>query len=343
MFTSSDIRNKKKFPCDKCGLTYTGLKTLQNHKKQRHCDMCPGTFIRPKLLVDHMKKIHGLDIRLKMAKTRGRVQSASQPAVRTQPVDPPANQLEEVQPTSQPTGPASQPMEVNEDQPGDQSMDMVMEEEPPGSHSPPPGPSRPPESQETQASQQLPLPNAEELPALEEAHHTYIPTIIHVPKAARGEFTRVLTDLYVRLARVPEAHTLWTLLLIFPRAILYAGWGPRQADTRSQAKQVLSRLSRWRHGEYRQLWDEAIAATKPSPKSRRRAAEEDKSQEERNIVRATKLAQQGQYTRSLQALTSAGLAQQDSATVEVLKAKHPTTENPPTLKPQGDTPQMSFS
>ena len=55
------------------------------------------------------------------------------------------------------------------------------------------------------------------------------------------------------------------------------------------------------------------------------------------------LAQEGQYTRSLQALTSAGLAQQDRSTVEAMKAKHPTAENPPTLKPQNDTPQMSFS
>ena len=284
MFTSTDLRYKKKFPCDKCKLTYTGLKTLQNHKKTRHCDKCPGTFTRPKLLVEHVMKTHGLDIGPKMARIRGRAQSASQPAVRaqpvtlgqaSQPVGPPASQLEEVQPTSQPTGPASQPMQENEDQPGDQSMDLEMEEEPPGSHSPPgpwppeppgpPGPSRPPESQGTQASQQLPLPNTGELPTLEEAHHTYIPTIIHIPKAARGEYTRVQTDLYVRLARVPEAHTLWTLLLIFPRVILHAGRGPRQADARSQAKQVLSRLSRWRQGEYRQLWDEAIAATKPPP------------------------------------------------------------------------------
>ena len=129
----------------------------------------------------------------------------------------------------------------------------------------PPGPQGPPESQGTQASQQLPPPNTGELPTLEEAHHKYIPTIIHIPMAARGEYTRVQTDLYNRLARVPEAHTLWTLLLIFPRIILHAGRGPRQADSCSQAKQVLSHLSQWRHGEYCQLWDEAIAATKPPP------------------------------------------------------------------------------
>ena len=284
-----------------------------------------------------MKKTHGLDIRLQMTKPRGRFQSASQPAVLTQPVDPLASQ----QKLNQPSGPASQPMD--EDQPEDQSLDMGMEEEPPGYHSPPPGPSGTPDSQGTQASQQPPPPITEDPPTLEEAHRTHIPTIIHIPKAARGEFTRVLTDLYVRLAKLPEVHTLWTLLLIFPRAILYAGRSPRQADARSQAKQVLSRLSRWRHGEYRQLWEEAIAATTPPSKSKHRVAEEDKSQEQRNVMRATKLAQQGQYTRSLQALTSAGLAQQDSATVEALKAKHPVAENPPTSRPQSDTPQMSFS
>ena len=50
---------KKKFPCEKCGLNYTGLKTLNNHKKARHCDKCPNTFVSPKLLTDHLRVKHG--------------------------------------------------------------------------------------------------------------------------------------------------------------------------------------------------------------------------------------------------------------------------------------------
>ena len=79
MFTSTDIRNKKKFPCDKCELTYSGHKTLQNHKKTRHCDKCPEIFTSPKQLIDHVMRAHGLDIGPRIARIRGRNQPASYP------------------------------------------------------------------------------------------------------------------------------------------------------------------------------------------------------------------------------------------------------------------------
>ena len=61
-----------------------------------------------------------------------------------------------------------------------------------------------------------------------------------------------------------------------------------------------------------------------------------------NAVCARRLAQQGEYTRAIQALTSAGLAEQSPATTRVMKEKHPVA-NFPTFQRSGDSPQLSFS
>ena len=52
-------KEKKKFPCEKCGIMFTGHKTLQNHKKARHCDKWQDAFVSPKVLVEHLLSKHG--------------------------------------------------------------------------------------------------------------------------------------------------------------------------------------------------------------------------------------------------------------------------------------------
>ena len=69
---------------------------------------------------------------------------------------------------------------------------------------------------------------------------------------------------------------------------------------------------------------------------------EEKTQQQKNVERATKLGQEGQYTRSLQALVSQGLADSSSAAVLAeMKAKHPQGQ-PPTI-PDTDVPPKAFS
>jgi len=60
-----------------------------------------------------------------------------------------------------------------------------------------------------------------------------------------------------------------------------------------------------------------------------------------NAVRITRLAQQGEYTRAIQALTSAGLAEQSPAMTRAMKKKHPVA-NLPTFQPSGVSPQLTF-
>ena len=117
----------------------------------------------------------------------------------------------------------------------------------------------------------------------------------------------------------------------------------RQADARAQAGLVKERLNRLRHGQYRELWDEAVSGAKVPARGKSRQAQTDATQEEKNAKRATRLAQEGQYTRSLNSLLSAGMAQHNRANIAEMKAKHPTAQHPLVYQPETTTPQMVLS
>ena len=151
-----------------------------------------------------------------------------------------------------------------------------------------------------------------------------------------------MTDLCNKVSERPEIHSLWVLLLIFPRCILPAVKGPRLADSYSQARGVRERLERWRKGEYRKLWEEAVSATK-IPVIGKKKVQSEPSQEEKNAKQAARLAQEGQYTRSLQSLLSAGMAQHSRATVREMQAKHPIAQQSSAFQPENSTTQMALS
>ena len=109
---------------------------------------------------------------------------------------------------------------------------------------------------------------------------------------------------------------------MFPRAIHPVPANRNQSDAYSQARIVKERLVRWGRGEYRELWDEATKLSRFQPRKKKKGVEEtEPSQEEQNSRRATRLAQDGQFTRALQALTSAGLVQDKRAALNTLRDK----------------------
>ena len=109
--------------------------------------------------------------------------------------------------------------------------------------------------------------------------------------------------IWSKIARSPEDTTrLLILEYIFAWCILPAGQNPRIGDAYSQTKMVMERLRWWGQEEYCQLWEEAVLMTKTPPKgkSRQKTGEperKEKSQEEKNAERSTKLAQEEQYTK----------------------------------------------
>ena len=69
-------KERKKFPCEKCGIMFSGHKTLQNHKKARHCNRCQDAFVSPKVLVEHLLTKHG---EVRVPRSRGRTASQTGP------------------------------------------------------------------------------------------------------------------------------------------------------------------------------------------------------------------------------------------------------------------------
>jgi hypothetical protein len=88
-----------------------------------------------------------------------------------------------------------------------------------------------------------------------------------------------------------------------------------------------------------------MVSIRPRVQKRRTASEQQpSSQEEKNAQRAGRLAQEGEYTRAVQALLSTGLAKHNRDTVREMRAKHPPPSHTSSFQPQtADSPQMSFS
>ena len=67
------------------------------------------------------------------------------------------------------------------------------------------------------------------------------------------------------------------------------------------------------------------------------------TQEKENAKRATTLAQEGQYARALQSLTSVGMAPDNASTKRALQAKHPPANGAQAQPPNTDVPQLTLS
>jgi hypothetical protein len=200
--------------------------------------------------------------------------------------------------------------------------------------------SSPPSQQSTPPlslpSQDIPV-NLDDLPPYHVVHRQYIPTITHIPKAARSDWTRLYTSVCYRVANNPANLANHILYSMLARVILPAGKAPPHPGDTTQAHKIKERIRRWRAGEFRALWEEAIALQKLPVKMRRKKKQQETevTQESRNAIRSSRLVKEGQYSRAAQALTSAGLVEQNTATTATMLQLHPQG---PRVIPRADEP-----
>ena len=147
------------------------------------------------------------------------------------------------------------------------------------------------------------------------------------------------------MADNPEDVSLWVLESIFPRLILLAVLGPRMGEAYSEARAVRERLRRWRLREYGELWDEAMEAFRLPPRARsgRAGGAYEKTLQEKKGERAAKIVKEGQYSKALQALTSAGMTKHTRETEDAMRSKHTPASQPSTFTSVQDIPQLQFS
>ena len=175
----------------------------------------------------------------------------------------------------------------------------------------------------------IPIDHHQEgLPTWEEAHSKSIPTIRHIPKAAREEWARTLGatvgDVIADIANPNK----WLLLYILARCVLKAQPRELGAAGRTAAHRVKEVCRRWRSGEAAALWNEAKGEVQVQARRgrRRRPREEEPTLEERNARKATSLIQEGQLSRAARALTSRGMDQTSPQALQEMRDKHPQRE-----------------
>ena len=187
------------------------------------------------------------------------------------------------------------------------------------------------------------------LPTLEEAHATHIHTKRHIPKSARGPWGGACADSVTlvcdRVTSGLDATEACSALFIMPRVTLPAAPKGRGAGAaQNQAADTKDRLRRWRAGEGGQMWTDLTTQPRGGARAGRRKKQADPTQPERNVARASTLAQEGQYTRALQALLSQGMDQVSGQAIQAMESKHPRPASPPTLPPEPNgTPPLIVS
>ena len=121
---------------------------------------------------------------------------------------------------------------------------------------------------------QVPPPNEQteeqhDLPRLEEVFSTYVPTIIYVPKAARNDWSRLLSDELASTSTNISSVQQWVKLMMLTKSILPASNVlNNQREGKSQAEVVKDRIKRWRKGEKTLLWNEAKKPKKQKGRKR---------------------------------------------------------------------------
>ena len=123
------------------------------------------------------------------------------------------------------------------------------------------------------------------LPPFHVVHRTHIPTITHIPKGARADWTRLFTSVVSKVASNPDNLANHILLSMVARVIRPASQAPPQPTGPSQAAKVKERIRRWRAGDFLSLWDEAVLLKQPPTRGRRRQPQEEVSLKVKNARR----------------------------------------------------------
>lgn len=128
----------------------------------------------------------------------------------------------------------------------------------------------------------------------------------------------------------------WTLLFLFPKVVLR--WAAKRGGakrTKARATKLgavlRARLDRWEGGEYRALWEEALADAR-----NRREDPSSTSSRANNVRRAIRCTEDGRYAKAVAALLSLGTSSPTDKAIADMMEKHPAALAP--LLPKGPPP-----
>ena len=159
-----------------------------------------------------------------------------------------------------------------------------------------------------------------------------IPTLQHVPKAARVSWADLLCDVLSAIVINPSLEGPWRRLFMLAKCILANPPRGGRSHWRDTLKLVRARIQRWKEGDLLGLWAEALSGSKGLRARSARAKAKSPSIESlrrSNATRARRAVGEGQYKKALQSLTSMGLAHPSTDVYNEMLAKHPQSDPPP--------------
>ena len=177
-----------------------------------------------------------------------------------------------------------------------------------------------------QPSLEASLPPSRSLPSISNIMTANIPTLRHVPKGARDRWARVLGECLSAVCDSPSEEARWLTLFMSAKCLLASPPSGRRLRWYEIFRLVKKRLARWLDGDLPALWTEAVAGghTLGIRMNRFRPA----SLQSHNIRRAKQAVQDGQYSKAIKALSSAGLATPSDDILQEMLQKHPQADLP---------------
>ncbi len=164
-----------------------------------------------------------------------------------------------------------------------------------------------------------------------------MPTLQHVPKGARDSWAFALSSCLRSVVRNPDEPSEWSRLFILAKCVLASPAAGQRLRWREIMKRVKSRLQRWADGDLVSLWSEALEDARSLARRQSRSSAPTSTS---NSRRARRAAQDGRYSKAIQALTSDGLASPSPEILQEMRKKHP--QAPPPSVPLDPVPSPAI-
>ena len=122
---------------------------------------------------------------------------------------------------------------------------------------------------------------------------TRVPTLHHVPKAARDDWARLVGDVFSSLSSSMHDYHAWCKCFMLARCILASPSRGGRSHWREILKLVRHRIQKWREGKIADLWEDVVACVRAGSKPK--LAPSVEAVKRGNSTRARQAVADGQY------------------------------------------------
>ena len=137
------------------------------------------------------------------------------------------------------------------------------------------------------------------LPSLDDILRAQVPTLRHVPKAARDDWARQVGDVFSSVSSSMSEVDSWCKVIMLARCILANPPRGGRSHWRDTLKVVRTRIQRWREGKIAELWKDVI--------SRDREIQLNLSRSQQKMAPSIEVLQRSNATRARRAVKKGGI------------------------------------